>query len=64
MIKHGLLFCRDGELSQVAFVTFKEEQALETALLLSVSEQSAALESYSGMSGLSSVCSLDGDQVI
>lgn len=49
MTKHGLVLCRDGELSQVAFVTFKEEQALETALLLSVSEQSAALELYSAL---------------
>lgn len=32
---------RDGELSQTAFVTFKEAQALETALLLSVSLESS-----------------------
>jgi RNA recognition motif-containing protein len=28
---------KDGELSQIAFVTFKDAQALDTALLLSVS---------------------------
>jgi hypothetical protein len=30
---------RHGELSQIAFVTFKEPQAVDTALLLSVSAQ-------------------------